>query len=387
MGAGAQTAMLDFDTIEAGNTAVLSRTITEQDVRDFARLSGDDNPLHMNEDYARRSGFQNRVVHGMLVASYVSTLIGTQLPGVGSLWMSQSFSWKQPVFIGDRLEITLTVIRKSVGTRIVAVKVKAVNQSGTTVLEGEGSVMMPQLRETTRELSLGERVAFINGGGVLGAAIAKALEQAGARVAVTFQQESPNGAISLQTDTSRQEQVADAYETIRSNFGAPVTLVVNVPDTSFARQPFDGNGWEEYQRQIDLQVRSAFNCCAAAAPAMRELKSGVIINIGSLINWSTPPAQSAPAAVAAAALRALTKALAAELGPSGIRVNMISPGSTGASGAAGGSDRLRKVEAMHVPLRRLCEPEDVADAVVFLAGDGGRFITGTDLPVCGGSAM
>lgn len=387
MTSGTQSALATFENIEAGSTATIRRTITEQDVNDFAKLSGDDNPLHMNREFARGAGFQHRVVHGMLVASYVSTLIGTQLPGTGSLWMSQSFSWKQPVFIGDSLEIGLTVVQKSAGSRVVVLKVKATNQHGVVVLEGEGSVKMPEFREIERTIPLSERVAFVNGTSGLGGAIAAALERQGVRVATNFPYESSNGALSLTADTRDSSQAVSAYDTARRQFGVPVTLVVNSPDAAYAKHPFDDGGWTGYQDLIDIHVRSVFNCCAAAVAGMREQRGGVIINIGSLINWTVPAAQTAPVAVAAAALKALTKSLAVELGPAGIRVNMISPGSGAAGPAAGGSDRLRKVEAMHVPLRRLCTPEDVADAVVFLAGDSGRFITGTDLPVCGGLAM
>src|ERR1700736_1898407 len=94
---------LDFERIQVGDKASLTRTLTESDVERFAGASGDYTPLHMEPEFARATTFQNRVVHGMLVASYVSTLVGMHLPGPGALWTQQSFRWVTPVFIGDTL--------------------------------------------------------------------------------------------------------------------------------------------------------------------------------------------------------------------------------------------------------------------------------------------
>jgi 3-oxoacyl-[acyl-carrier protein] reductase len=91
--------------------------------------------------------------------------------------------------------------------------------------------------------------------------------------------------------------------------------------------------------------------------------------------------------IAKSALKALTLSLAAEVGPRGVRVNMISPGMTETEFISSTSERLRKVEAMQTPLRRLGAAEDIANAVVFLCSEGGAYLTGADIPVCGGSRM
>ena len=135
--------ILNFDAIQPGDTASISRCFSEEDVAAFAALSGDYNPLHMDDEFAGQTRFQRRVVHGMLVASYVSTLIGMRLPGAGSLWVQQSFRWQKPVHIGDTIEITLKVKHKSSGLRTVTVEISAVNQDGVTVMSGEGAVSVP----------------------------------------------------------------------------------------------------------------------------------------------------------------------------------------------------------------------------------------------------
>lgn len=136
--------LLELEAIRPGDRATIRKQFTEQDVAAFAALSGDYNPLHMESEFAETTRFGRRVVHGMLVASYVSTLVGMQLPGTGALWMQQTFRWRKPVFIGDTVEIVLEVTQKSPGARLLAVKMAATNQDGTVVMDGEGAVHVPQ---------------------------------------------------------------------------------------------------------------------------------------------------------------------------------------------------------------------------------------------------
>jgi 3-oxoacyl-[acyl-carrier protein] reductase len=120
---------------------------------------------------------------------------------------------------------------------------------------------------------------------------------------------------------------------------------------------------------------------------MVERKYGCIVNVGSIMTWQAPLAQWSAFTVAKAALKALTRSLAVELGPSGVRANMISPGTTETESTLAIPERLRKLQAMQTPLRRLASPEDIARTAAFLCSDAAQFITGADIPVCGGAAM
>jgi len=130
----------DFDKIQPGDRVCFSKTITDEDVETFASLSGDRNPLHMDEEFAARTRFQRRVVHGMLLANYVSALVGMRCPGPGALWSQQNFRWPTPVFIGDQVHLTLSVKHKSMGSRTLVIEVKTLNQDGKVVMDGEGIV-------------------------------------------------------------------------------------------------------------------------------------------------------------------------------------------------------------------------------------------------------
>ena len=141
-----------FSEIQPGDCAVLVKEISSEGIRAFAALSGDFNPLHLDEHFASKTPFAKPVAHGMLLGSYVSTLIGMHLPGPGALWTEQSFRWLLPVFAGDVVRVTLRVVHKSPATRVLKVQMEACNQAGRKVMEGAGLVMivkMEALPETT----------------------------------------------------------------------------------------------------------------------------------------------------------------------------------------------------------------------------------------------
>ena len=102
----------DFDTIQIGDKASVIKKITVEDIRKFVEMTGDDNPLHVDKDFAQATPFKDIVVHGMLGASFISTVIGTKLPGKGALWVSQSMEFLLPVRLGDEITVTCTVVKK-----------------------------------------------------------------------------------------------------------------------------------------------------------------------------------------------------------------------------------------------------------------------------------
>jgi 3-hydroxybutyryl-CoA dehydratase len=128
--------------IKPGDSATYSKTITDEDIRAFADLAGDDNSIHLNDEYARKTRFGRRIAHGMLGASLISTVIGTQLPGSGSIYLSQSFKFVAPVFPGDTVTAKATVKSIKEGKPIVTLETVCTNQRGETVITGEAVVLV-----------------------------------------------------------------------------------------------------------------------------------------------------------------------------------------------------------------------------------------------------
>lgn len=131
-----------FEELSLGQSASYGRTISEADILMFAGVSGDSNPVHMNAEFAKAGLFGERIAHGMLSASFISTVFGTQLPGPGSIYLSQTLKFKAPVKIGDTVVATVTIRELfPEKRRVVFDTVCAV--SGTVVLEGEAHILVP----------------------------------------------------------------------------------------------------------------------------------------------------------------------------------------------------------------------------------------------------
>ncbi len=123
-----------------GTEAKLSRTITENDILLFAQVSGDHNPIHLDAEYAERSFFGKRIAHGFLVGSLISAVLGNDLPGPGSIYLSQSLRFLAPIHIGDTVTVTVKVMALRDDKRIVTLHTVCANQHGTPVLSGEATI-------------------------------------------------------------------------------------------------------------------------------------------------------------------------------------------------------------------------------------------------------
>ena len=138
--------MPELINIKVGDTASCVVMIDAGMVDTFAALSQDDNALHIDDAFARTRGFPGRVAHGMLALSTISRLIGTQLPGPGSLWISQELQFTTPVFLGETIEARVTVQSVSQAAQVVVLLTEVVNQqTRAVVLRGTAKVRVPQV--------------------------------------------------------------------------------------------------------------------------------------------------------------------------------------------------------------------------------------------------
>lgn len=126
--------------LEIGQKARLSKTITDADVRAFAQLSLDTNPVHLDEEYAQASLFGQRISHGMLYGSLISAVLGTQLPGPGAIYMGQTFKFLKPVFLNDTITAEVEVLTLNEDKHIATLQTTCINQDGKLVLTGEATM-------------------------------------------------------------------------------------------------------------------------------------------------------------------------------------------------------------------------------------------------------
>jgi 3-hydroxybutyryl-CoA dehydratase len=125
-----------------GDTASLSRIISDTDIRAFAELSGDFNPVHLDDEFARTTRFGRRIAHGMLGASLISTVLGTKLPGQGAIYLSQTLQFLAPIFPGDSVTAKATVTKIKEGKPILTLETVCENERGDTLIKGEAVVLL-----------------------------------------------------------------------------------------------------------------------------------------------------------------------------------------------------------------------------------------------------
>ena len=132
-----------FKELVIGQQAEYTRTVSEEEVLLFAKVSGDTNPVHLDEAYAATTQFGGRIAHGMLTGAFISAAVALTMPGPGSIYLGQTMSFRAPVMIGDTLTVKLEVISKRERKNIAVLACKVVNQAGTVVVKGEATALVP----------------------------------------------------------------------------------------------------------------------------------------------------------------------------------------------------------------------------------------------------
>ncbi len=132
--------------LKVGDTASITRLFTDEDVRLYADLSTDHNPVHLDEDFAKQTQFGQRIVHGMLVSSLFSALLGEHLPGHGTIYMSQNIQFKAPVYLNTPVIATVEIVNIREGKPIVTLQTTCVDESGKVLVTGEAVMFVPWLK-------------------------------------------------------------------------------------------------------------------------------------------------------------------------------------------------------------------------------------------------
>lgn len=400
------------DTLERfhiGYTDRISRTILVEDVDNFAKLSGDYNDLHMNDEFAARTQFEQRVVHGFLQASLLSRLVGMKIPGPGALYLHQSMDFKSPVFIGDTIVAVGVVDAIDQASRVIEISTRISNQHNKEVLTGMARVKL--LRMTTVEAEpeedtrtedmnlLSGRTALVTGASRgVGRAIAVTLAKNGAHVFANYNKsvqavealkqeiELAGGKCSLaKADVTDIDQVANMTSAVLRETGS-LDLLINNAGPKIQSGSFETWEWRDMQAAYDDIVGPVFNVTQAVLPALKEAK-GAVVNVLSTAALGRTAHTWLPYVTAKSALIGMSKNLAQELGPEGIRVNMVSPSLVETDLTADIPERFRQAVVSTTPLRRLATAQDVAGTVLFLCSHWSSFVSGDNIVVSGGGVM
>ena len=142
--------MVEGNNLQVGDRASFSKTVSESDIYLYAGITGDMNPAHIDEEYARETVFEGRIAHGMLTAGFISAVLGMKLPGPGAIYREQTLNFLAPVKIGDTITATAEVIEIGNKRKTATLKTTCTNQAGATVLEGVAIVNLPVLSKFFR---------------------------------------------------------------------------------------------------------------------------------------------------------------------------------------------------------------------------------------------
>lgn len=394
---------MKYSEINIGDKETLSHKITKEDLEKFVELTGDDNKLHVDEQFASSTQFKKPVVHGMLGASFISTIIGTKLPGDGALWFSQSLEFLLPVRIGDILTVNSEVLKKNDKENIIELQTDIYNQNKQIVTRGFAKVKVIEQEQKVEKLSKIEdkssKVALIIGGtGGIGRAACIQLAKDGFDIIIHYNQNKAlaeelklevnklnQKAITLKADILNDDDIKNLILNSIRKF-EKIDVLINCAATVIPDIKVQDLVWSDFQKQLELNIKSSFTIIKEVLPVMQKNGYGKIINIGSSV-VDKPNNNWASYITAKSALVGLTKSLAFELAPKGIRVNLITPSLINTELTANIPEKIKLLTAAQTPLRRLAMVDDVAGVISFLASEKSDFITGENIRLNGGQIM
>lgn len=392
--------MKQFDTIKIGDKAELSHNITQKDIDQFVSLTGDDNRLHVDQAFADRTPLKHPVAHGMLGASFISTVIGTKLPGDGALWCAQSLEFRLPVRVGDTITVIAEVVKKIPRLQAIEVKTDIFNQNRQLVTSGIATIkMVAQTKTAPKARRMPKDVALVLGGtGGIGQATCIQLAKDGFDIAIhyhrnkalaektkTIVEREGRRAIVVPGDLSDPAQMATIVSlTIRRL--STISVAVNCATLRIPRIKIGDMEWDDIHRHIDADVKVAFHLQKNLVPIMSRQKYGKIIFLTTQA-IEKPTTEWAHYITGKAALHGFAKALALELAPSGICVNLVSPGMTNTGLIADLPEKTRLLAETQTPLLRIADPKDVAGAISYLASNRSNFLVGETIRLNGGQVM
>lgn len=394
--------MKKFEDIFVGDKEVISHNITKEDINKFIDLTGDDNRLHNDEDFASQTQFKKPVVHGMLGASFISTVIGTKLPGDGALWFSQSLEFLIPVRVGDKLSISAEVIKKYDKDKIIELKTEIENQNRQIVTKGIAKVKLIELEVASQETEvkkIKDPVALVIGAtGGIGFETCLQLAKDGFDIVIHYNSNEDKAqelkqkvealnrnTLLVKADILNKLEIKELISKSVRKFGK-IDVLVNSSATIIPNIKFQNLHWEDYKKQFEFGIKVTLELLQEVVPIMVENGYGKIINIGSL-TVDKPNADWSPYITAKSALVGLTKSLAFELANKGIRINMVSPSLLSTDLTANVPEKFKLLTSAQTPLRRLADTKDVAGTIAFLASEKSNFLAGENIRLNGGQVM
>lgn len=395
--------MKKIEQFEIGNKAEIIHIISKEDIDKFIDLTGDDNKLHYDHEFAALTNYTEPVAHGMLSASFISTIIGTKLPGDGALWISQSLKFLLPVRIGDKIKIVAIVKDINTKNNLLTLSTNIYNQDKNLVISGEAEVKIitKKVKKGFKNIIEKEnKVALIIGGsGGIGSEVCKLLSDDGYQLAIHYNN-NKNKAYSIKNyitnnrktafvfkaNILHQDDISDMINTVIKRMGH-IDILVNCATVSVPNVKFESIEWDQIQNHFNINVKSNFMLTQEIIDHFKYNNGGKIVFLTSQITDNVPPSDWMPYIVGKYSLNGFAKSLAVDLAKYNINVNLVSPGLTDTKLISNMPEKYKLIMAAKTPLKRLADPKDIANIISFLISEKSNYLTGETIRVNGGQNM
>jgi len=386
--------------------------ISEEVVSKFAEFSKDYNPIHLDSSFAKSHGYARKVAHGVIQLSYLSKVIGMDFPGKGAMWIDQTVNWISPVFVGDEINVVLTIKEYSESVNLLTLLTEIFNQNDQKVMTGLAHVKMTtsisvnvgnsiksskivNLKKTLPMKKLSDKkVALITGGSRgIGEEIVRKLAQQKYTVVVNYKNSKTEAdnlvssivsaggdALSIYADMSKTDEVKALTQSILKKWGK-CDVVIHSASPSINLIKADNIDYDDISLYLEVYLKGAVQLVNFLSPSMKSNKFGRFVFLGTSYMYANPPSGTAAYVSAKEALWGYTKALSSEIAHYGITVNMISPSMAITDLTNNIPARIKEVEAYKNPTRRLVTTSDIASQVVHLCSEDSSYINGINLPI------
>lgn len=389
--------------IKVGDQATITHTIRNSDIQKFVELSGDDNRLHVDEEFAKKTSFKKPVAHGMIGASFISTIIGTKIPGDGALWYSQNIDFLLPIRVGDQLTIIATVVKKIDRQNSIELQTDILNQHKQKVITGVAKVKIIEdetLKKDKDHIINDEKVVLIVGStGGIGSQTARTLAKEGYSLILHYNSNKTKAKrlkkeleaftdkkiVIVKANILKNSEIVDMVYEINRYF-KNISAFVNASSLHFGNIKLENMEWSDISSHLDINIKSNFNIIKNITLLMQENNYGKIVFITTQATEQYN-SQWLHYITSKSALNGFTKALAIELAPKGIRVNLVSAGMTNTNLISDIPEKVKLITAVRTPLKRLAEPQDIANTISYLISEKSDFLTGETIRVNGGQVM
>ncbi len=388
--------------IFVGKETVIKKKIIKKDIINFSKLSGDTNPIHINQNYAKKMGFGKLVAHGMLTESFISSIIGNKLPGPGSLWAEKQIKFLKIVRENDIITFKSKITEIHEKNNLAIIDIKAYNQFKELVFDSLNKVILSkdikikglkknnQIFVKKKLIKVKKKLAIILGAsGGIGTAVTNKLLKKKFHVIALYRSDNTelkklskiHKNLHLHNlDLNNKSSMIKFIKIIKKNYP---THFINCYSPKIYPVHFEKITNEDFDHYFDKSLKNIFLLIKECVKRFKIIGRGNIIDITSVF-IKLPEINFLPYITFKGSMTALIKSLSVELAAHNIRANSVMAGVTDTQQISDMSKKQKLLIAAKTPLQRIAIPSDIADAVYFLASKESEFITGSTIDVNGG---